>query len=426
MTTPLVLTAWLAVAAVAAQDPLPQRQPHFALGGEVLARPAAVLDPHGGLTLTGTDRNGAARTLALRFPALALPRPGEAPIGVEALSGSLDGTTIEGTLTVQECTLARVVLQGRLAGDVAVAADLVPSLPPATIEGTVPTGPVAPVRDQRDREDFVFCALGNGGTGWPGQVRVGASIARLAPTGPLDCVLLLGDNVLPGGPKSLDDPRWIDCFERPYPDLQLPMMFYAVMGDRDRPGESICYEQARINPRFQIKPAAHSFTIESHGKKILVVGFDTDFYTDRVGNPLRRHTSRAVLGTLGGSDADLKILFGHHPIVSHGDEADSPKTRALQESCRLLGDAGVDLYLCAGDHHLSMHRTPAGFLQVTSGGGAGPDLIRSAKWGEDTLFAHAGGGFAWGRFDGRQLELSLRDSDGKVLFVQHVPLRQRR
>lgn len=408
-------------AAPAATSP----QPTFRLDGRALTGPRAELDGFGELTITAEGpAGGGPVSLRIAFPELRLPLPGEYPLGAESdhgLSVKLGETACTGTLMVERCTFEHAVLHGELGADAerrAFFVDLPVTLAAARIEGAKEGRTEPAPAGEADREDLVFCALGNTGTGAPIQRRIGSSIAALAPSGPLDHVLLLGDLILPDGPSEVGDTALRRCFEEPYPHDLLPMSFYVTFGDRDHAGLLRAYGlYAQTSERLQIPQISYPFTLTCRGKDVLFVAMDTTLYSHGVGHPGMRGTNRVVTSSLRRSDADVKIVFGHQSMFGSGDEGFASKLAADLRNYQadVFADTGVDLYISASPHHMELVDTGRGFLEVVSGSGGG--LVRDAAAGESSLFATAEPGFTWFRYDGETMEISFRAADGRVIHV---------
>lgn len=84
-----------------------------------------------------------------------------------------------------------------------------------------------------DPEVLRFAAMGDMGTGGPGQRKVAAVMAERARAEPLHFWLALGDNIYPWGVLSPDDPLWEEKFESVYSDPALQVPVYPVLGNHD-------------------------------------------------------------------------------------------------------------------------------------------------------------------------------------------------
>jgi hypothetical protein len=338
----------------------------------------------------------------------------------------LDGTPRSGRLTIEQLGTDLAAMRGELEamGEMAATTFRVhlPAPAPApVVSGGQPGVTEPPPASAPEPEDLVFAALGNTGTGDDNQYRIGRSLGKLAASGPLDLALLLGDLVLPAGVKSNDDQAWHRCFEAAYPDLELPVPFHAVLGDRDHLGNVSCYnEYGSTSARFRSPNFAYTFTVQSHGLEVLFVGIDTTLYGKGVGHPAMRFINRVATTRITESKAALKIVFGHQTMFGHGPSGrDTEAAKVLRTyMLPLFEKAGVDLYISAGDHHQELLRHGA-MVEVVTGTGGG--RARSVECGADTLFASTAPGFAWFRFDGEQIEVSFRGGDGGVLHVHWRP-----
>jgi tartrate-resistant acid phosphatase type 5 len=334
----------------------------------------------------------------------------------------------EGTLELDAFGEARVAGRVTFLSEGAprtVTFDAVPDLArfePATVTGAPPPAPFPKPIDAPSREDIVFCAIGDTGSGLAGQRRVAKALADLAASGPLDFVLLLGDAFYPKGPQSIDDPLWESRFESVYDRKKLDVPFYPALGDHDHMGGiRPLIDYSMRNRRWTLPAPTYTFEVESHGKRIAFFGADTKSIVSDIARPENRIANRMLVHQLEQSRADWKIVFGHHPFVSNGVKRGSHNSKMLAERMDTWFEKfGVDVYFCGDDHVLEILKPRRGVTHVVSGGGGGPELAYPFTWRDDTVFGHTGGGFAWVRFDGTKLEITLRDADGRVLFVHHL------
>jgi hypothetical protein len=78
-----------------------------------------------------------------------------------------------------------------------------------------------------------FAAIGDMGTGGPGQRKVAAMMAERGREEPFQFWLTLGDNIYPWGVLSPDDPQWEERFESVYDDPALQVPVYGTLGNHD-------------------------------------------------------------------------------------------------------------------------------------------------------------------------------------------------
>ena len=400
-----------------------------------LAGARASLDPRGGLRLTGEGRGWQVHFRALEWPAAQVWKigpevtPDSLPVSLVQADGGLSALA-QGSVRLDACGPKRVrgeidYVDGKDPMRHRVAFDLEPELRPLDtprIDGAKPIGAFPEPARTPEPADLVFCALGNQGSGLPGQKRVADALARLAPSGPLDFVLLLGANFPPHGVTLASDPLWQERFDAVYDPKALAVPFYPVLGAEDWHDKNhVVKEYGRMNRRWTMKDYSYDFVVESHGKKLHFFAADTTRLTGKIEDARTRITQRLVIHPLEQSRADWKIVFGHHALYSTRKDADQARLERMRLMLELwFQKFGVDLYICADDRVLQLLQPAKGVRQVTSGGGAGPELAGSTVWSEETTFAATGGGFTWFRFDGKKLEITFCDSDGKPLFVHHL------
>lgn len=423
---------------------IPAQEPRAELDGVACQRIQLRLDPFGTLWLQAQCDAGEL-ACDVRFPQFAYPVPGEyslrdiaelvePPVAVAlTLPGEKPQQLNRGQVLVEECTPQRVRLEIRWPDgerERRLRFSGAPKLfrvQPPELTGARALPEFPPANDTPQREDLVFCVLGNGGSGLPGQMQIAQQVAALAPTGPLDFALLIGDVFLPKPPADTRDPLWQTRFEDVYDRRKLAVPFYVALGPNDYTASGpVLFEYGRTNLRWTLPAFGHAFTVESHGQKLQFFAIDTNGLLFDPVFPQHRVANRMFVHHAYQSDAQWKIAFGHHALYSsgaHHDDADQKKLREGIE--RWFERYNVDVYFSAHDRTLELLAPKRGITHVTSGGAGGPELAGSLQWREETLFGHTGGGFTWCRFDGEKLEISFRDAAGKVLFVHHVTKERR-
>lgn len=385
-----------------------------------------VLDPMGVVRFDDVE---------VHFPALELPLPGEYPatanesvvrFGSVPEAGAGFAAASTGKLVVQACSSERVAMVLTRDGLPEVRIDEAPALRPldaAVVRGG-PVETIAAPNDlpAADSEDLFFAALGSAGTGLPGQHRVADALARVAPQGPLDFVLMLGDLFTPRGAQSGTDPVFERCFESVYDAPALDVPFHFCFGDREHLGniEALAAFES-LHRRFSAPALSHTFEVENHGVRLAFVAIDTTSCLGDVRNPLTRRARSAVVQNLSSSDADWKIVFGHHPMYGGGSAEElTEQARLRQQIEPFLRDHGAALYLAGSGRYQAVLEAKGGVTHVVTGAGGGPELAESVTFDDDTLFAATGGGFVTVRFDGEALQVVVRDVDGAPLFAHRV------
>jgi len=235
-------------------------------------------------------------------------------------------------------------------------------------------------------EDLVFCATAVTSGSAPSAAAAADAIARLAPTGPLDFVLLPGDNFAPDGVDSIDDPQWRERFELLFDHELLAVPFFPAFGPADHRGDLASQIQYGVmNLRWTLADHTYHFVEYSHGEQFSFVSIDTPSLLGPLGIPRNRHAGRFVSETLRPIERGWKIAFGHHPLF-----AGAPPEADERGAGAWLAALGVDVYI--------------------AGGGAGAGITESSSGVVQVSLTPAG--FAWCRFDGAALSLSVRAADG--------------
>jgi acid phosphatase len=434
----MLLLAWCAtvVALAGVQPPAAGAEraaDSLVLNDAPLGNPAAELDPRGSVVLSGMPAAGPPFRCLFRFGFLDFPVPGdyafEGPqrVQIHVGQGAEESPPLDrGRLVVEEFTGERIRLRLFWAderGESKLVADLRPTLRKVEPSESPPPRAIVPgvARDGPNEEDLVFCAVGNTGTGLPGQRAVAAAMAKLVDTGPLDFVLLVGNLFMPRGVSSIRDPQWRTKFEDVYPVDPFALTFHPVCGPMDRKGDaSIPPGYGNMNPRWTMPRHTYEFTTTSHGKTFQFFAVDTWATCLPVKDARAREASRDFLRPLHLSKADWKIAFGHHALHPEIGIQDDLRDVLLERLRKPMEKYGVDVYISAERPHAQVFARLDGICHVVSGGGGGPEMADLPDWSENTLFALTGGSFVWFRFDGEALEISVRGLDGKAAFVHRL------
>jgi len=257
------------------------------------------------------------------------------------------------------------------------------------VEGAPAIPPLARIPPQELVGTISFFAVGDTGYGGAVLAGVAGAMERSARERPAALALLLGDNFYPKGVKSTDDERWRTEFEEPFGSPALAIPFHAVLGNHDHRGRveaQIAY--SKESARWRMPSRWYTFTSTApDGLTAQFFALDTD--------PIEESWDDvpAQLGWLADelsrSTARWKIVFGHHPMLSHGRHGENQAVSG--KIVPLLERFDVDLYVSGHDHDLQLLDSGRGWLQVVSGSGSS---TRDTRYGEDTLFASASPGYA--------------------------------
>lgn len=259
-----------------------------------------------------------------------------------------------------------------------------------------PSDPAA-LRDIPFRPDYAVPAgkarlrvfsLGDSGTGGEGQYAIASAIAERMRRDPADFLMLLGDNIYPGGATSATDDAWTSRVVEPYGANGVPI--YACLGNHDhKQNPRAQVDRSTLDPRWRMPSEHYAFIRE------LLDGTTIQFFVLDT-TPIAREDDGVIdqvlwlQDELARSTARWKIVVGHHPMFSNTNSGESRKCKELLP---LLARYGVDVYLSGHSHALEVLRSRDGVTQVVAGGGGGLDNAQEVSWEENTEFAATRGGF---------------------------------
>ena len=234
-----------------------------------------------------------------------------------------------------------------------------------------------------------FFAVGD--TGYGGRLLGGVarSMERSARERPADLALLLGDNFYTRGVETTDDERWKTIFEEPFGAPALAVPFYAVLGNHDHRGSAAAQiEYSSRSEKWKMPARWYSFAREgASGVTAQFFALDTDAIEESW--PDAKEQIAWLANELSLSKARWKVVFAHHPALSHGRHGGTKEV--VRDVVPLFERFGVDLYVTGHDHDLQLLDSRKGWIQVVSGAGSS---TRDVRWGDDTLYADAAPGYA--------------------------------
>jgi hypothetical protein len=280
-------------------------------------------------------------------------------------------------------------------------------------------------------EALNFLVVGDWGrNGFFNQREVGEQMGRTGQTIESRFVVSTGDNFYSAGVTSISDPKWRRSFEDVYtaPSLQRP--WYVVLGNHDWQGDieaQVAY--TRLSPRWTM-PAPY-FTVErtvNDSTRALLVFIDTTPLAD-VDRPYlypmsglwdRSEQLAWLDSTLAASDAQWKLVFGHHPVyVASSKYEDNPYL--VSDLVPIMERHGVQAYFAGHDHnlqHLLPEDSPIHYF--VSGAGSLTRAVDDAN--PDALFALRVPGFMAVSLTTEQLFVQVIDEHGHVFYFANVPV----
>lgn len=217
--------------------------------------------------------------------------------------------------------------------------------------------------------------------------------------GPVDAIVITGDNIYPCGVQSPDDPQW--SVLRPLSAIGVPL--YPVLGNHDHCG----------NPDAQIDaPLPHwHFPAREYAIDTPVAQFrflDTTPYVR--GLQPAPHFSF--------DSGSWRIVVGHHPLFSSGYHGrfSREEHRRMLELLPAMRD--VDLYICGHDHHLELIDGKPLMLISGAGSEPRPAVLRhlETRWANEGSFR----GFAILELTATTMTVQFYDSSGKQISTKFV------
>ena len=242
-------------------------------------------------------------------------------------------------------------------------------------------------------------AFGDFGDGSDAQRQVAAAMRAYHAARPFNFGVTLGDNFYPIGMASPDDERWKTWWSDLYDPMQIPL--YATLGNHDW-GQS-------DSPAAEVMYTSRSKSWRMPATRYTFTAGDAQFFaldTDDISDAQLLWLTAA----LDASKARWKIVYGHHPIYSHGQHEDN--NLKIDQLLPALRDR-ADVYLAGHDHDMQ-HLRPEGRLHFFIAGSGGK--LRPIEAGPRSLFAMSANGFAVLEIDASALRVSFVGLKGEDLY----------
>lgn len=249
-------------------------------------------------------------------------------------------------------------------------------------------------------EPVRILAFGDFGTGSEGQKQTAAAMVRYHRETPFDFGITLGDNFYSVGMESTSDPRWKTQWEDLYRPLGIRI--YATYGNHDwgladSPAAELMY--AGMSESWRMPAPYYTFTAGA----VQLFAVDTNEVSEAQLLWLKEQLEK--------STATWKLVYGHHPIYSHGQHGDNS---VLIAKLLPILKGRADVFLAGHDHDLQHLKAEDGVhFFVSGGGGAG---IRPITPGARSLFAHSSYAFSVIDADSREFTIKYFDPTLKELY----------
>ena len=301
------------------------------------------------------------------------------------------------------------------------------------LTGTTQAPFAGPIAEAFAPEALNFLVVGDWGrNGFFNQRDVAVAMGRIGEEVSSRFTISTGDNFYTAGVQSTDDPKWDRSFENIYTAPALQTRWYATLGNHDWQGDYVAQiDYSEVSPRWYL-PARYYTEILAldDTTEALFVFLDTTPLSEREPNARKYERTEdwapdAQLAwldaTLGASDAEWKIVVGHHPIyVGSTRYEDNP--RLIADLVPLFEKHGVQAHFAGHDHNLQHHR-PEGSPVDYFVSGAG-SLTRGVVQTPNTLFALRVSGFMAVSLTPAAMYVHAYEEDGALVYAANVP-RQR-
>jgi len=253
-------------------------------------------------------------------------------------------------------------------------------------------------------------AFGDSGTGDEGQMKVARAMKKFCAEQGCHLGLMLGDNFHPAGVRSIDDPQFVEKFEKPYAGIGIP--FFVILGAHDwgRKGEMFKWkaqiEYSRRSKFWHMPSVVYSVTWGD----LKIIALNTNSFP-------RSHVQKLWLKQeLENSPARWKLVMGHEDIHAYGYHGD---TDFMVKDVLPLLCGRADLYLSSHEHSLQVLKADCGLPLVVSGAAG---TLRPAKdQGPRALFLSVELGFTYLIVKEDELIIQMVSAEGEVRYQMVIP-----
>jgi tartrate-resistant acid phosphatase type 5 len=274
--------------------------------------------------------------------------------------------------------------------------------------------------------ELAFAVIGDWGKGTPEQRKDAAAFGRVAETHGARFVISTGDNFYPRGVSSVKDPNWKTLFEDVYSAPSLMVPWRVVLGNHDHRGSTAAQiEYSKTSARWRLPAPFYK-----HSERV-ADGIEADFFFLDT-TPLYQASRGAwkfwpfeneqiawLRRELAASQAEWKIVVGHHPVFSGGDHGNTPIL--IEKLKPLFEKFGVNAYFNGHDHALE-HIVVNGVNYFTVGAGAEGSLSHPV---EGSRFHGGTTGFVAARLHRADLQVEFFDGNGTSVYRADIlPARQ--
>lgn len=285
----------------------------------------------------------------------------------------------------------------------------------------------------KDEYDLHFIAVGDWGrNGEDHQMQVAKQMGNWASTHPNNFIISTGDNFYPSGVVSEHDPLWHYSFENIYTAFALQWDWYPILGNHDyksNPDAQVRY--TAISRRWKMPARYYSKVFKIDNQQELLIAFiDTnplipEFYKNSEYGPhVTGQQPEMQLSwlddLLSTSDAQWKIVVGHHPIYTAGPRTENYDTLAVRKVLEpLLEKHKIPLYLSGHEHSLQHLRAEGKTThQFISGSGSETTSVKSEI--PYSRFQASSYGFMYFSFRKDDFRVQCVDHEGQIVYSTSI------
>ncbi|GHT35214.1 acid phosphatase [Bacteroidia bacterium] len=237
-----------------------------------------------------------------------------------------------------------------------------------------------------------------------------------------------GDPIHDDGVKSVDDQEWNLKIENIYTAPSLyTIPWYVVPGNHEYRGNvQAILDYSKKSERWNAPARYFTITrpIGSSGKECLFVFIDTTPLIDKYRNDSEKYPEAAqqdmnaqlawIDSTLKASDAQWKIVFGHHPVFAYTEKEESERTDMQNRIMPLLEKNNVAFYI-GGHIHSFQHIKPQG-SQVNYVVNSSASKSREVKPIAGTVFCNSDPGFSVLSLSADKIDFYMENHTGQVIY----------
>jgi hypothetical protein len=265
-----------------------------------------------------------------------------------------------------------------------------------------------------------------GHNGYYDQKPVAEMMGEVAGLTDVEFIAALGDVHHFWGVRSVQDPLWLTDFEWIYkhPDLMIP--WHPVLGNHEYQGNTqAVLDYGTVSRRWEMPGRYYSRTEQvSDDVEVLLLFIDTTPLIDKyredpgkypdAGLQSRDEQLAWIDTTLGESDAEWKVVMGHHPVYAGTDKEIRERTSFQQRLQPLLDAHGVDAEYSGHIHNFQHIRVPGSDVDYFVNTSA--SLSREVVPFEGALFGSPEPGFTLCTVTPTELITTFVNDKGRIIY----------